>query len=150
MNQRAVTFNPWRASVVKKQFMALTGLMMCGFLIIHLAGNLIIFNSSVLFNQYAYFLVNNPIIMVMEWVLALLFISHAVMGLFLIQENMRARPIGYAKRSTQRKGSSLSFISMSWTGPLMLMFLGLHLFHFNVRCWMFDVQCSSFKKARQA
>lgn len=131
MNQATLSIHPWRASIVRKQFMALTGLMMCGFLVIHLAGNLLIFNSPQVFNQYAFFMLNNPIIMVLEWLLALLFLSHAVLGLFLIVGNLKARPTGYAVRVTQEKGSNISFVSMSWTGPLMLIFLLLHLLHFK-------------------
>jgi succinate dehydrogenase / fumarate reductase cytochrome b subunit len=131
MTQATLSIYPWRASIVKKQFMALTGLMMCGFLLIHLAGNLLIFNSPEVFNQYAFFMLNNPIIMVLEWLLALLFLFHAVLGLFLIVENLKARPTRYALRVTQEKGSNISFLSMSWTGPLMLIFLLLHLLHFK-------------------
>jgi len=119
------------ASVVKKQFMALSGLMMCGFLLIHLAGNLLIFQSAAAFNQYAFFMLSNPLIKAMEVLLGLLFLTHALMGLWLIHENVRARPKRYAVRGTRRKGSKLSFVSMSWTGPLMLIFLIAHLIHFR-------------------
>jgi len=131
MNQATLSIHPWRASIVRKQIMALTGLMMCGFLVIHLAGNLLIFNSPQVFNRYAFFMLNNPIIMVLEWLLALLFSSHAVLGLFLIVGNFKARPTRYTVRVTQEKGSNISFVSMSWTGPLMLIFLLLHLLHFK-------------------
>jgi succinate dehydrogenase / fumarate reductase, cytochrome b subunit len=131
MEQVATEFHPWRTSIVRKQFMALTGLMMCGFLVIHLAGNLLIFKSPEIFNQYAFFMLNNPIVMALEWLLALLFILHAVVGLFLIKDNMTARPKRYHVRQTSQKGSTISFLTMSWTGPLTLIFLVAHLFHFK-------------------
>ena len=127
----SATSHPLAASVVKKQFMALTGLLMCGFLLVHLAGNWLIFQSPAAFNQYAYFMLTNPFIKGMEIGLALLFITHAFMGLWLIHENVRARPTRYAVRGTRRKGSKLSFVSMSWTGPLMLIFLIVHLIDFR-------------------
>jgi len=111
--------------------MALTGLMICGFLLIHLAGNLLIFKNPAIFNQYAFFMLNNPIVMALEWLLAALFISHAAMGLFLIKDNKDARPEGYSIRKTSLKGSTISFLTMSWTGPLTLFFLIAHLIHFK-------------------
>lgn len=122
---------PLVASVVKKQIMAITGLMMCGFLLVHLAGNIQLFRGPLAFNQYAHFMLNNPLIMVAEWGLVLLFGIHAVTGLVLIYENSQARDQAYVVRKTRLKGSSLSLVSMALTGPLLLAFLVVHLFHFR-------------------
>lgn len=122
---------PWLSSVVKKQVMALTGLLMCGFLLVHLAGNFLIFSSPEAFNQYAHFMLNNPLIMIAEWGLVVLFGVHACMGIVLIFENRGARDERYVIRKTRLKGSSLSLVSMAITGPLLLVFLVLHLAHFR-------------------
>lgn len=126
-----VHHHPLGASIVKKQVMALTGLMMAGFLLIHLAGNLLMFRSPEVFNQYAFQMLNNPIIIFLEWVLALLFLCHALLGFLLIVENRKARPVRYKVRFSVERGSALSFASMSLTGPLMLIFLVMHLVNFK-------------------
>jgi len=51
---RARTF--WRSTIGKKIVMAVTGLIMVGFLIEHVSGNLLVFRSSDAFNHYAAFL----------------------------------------------------------------------------------------------
>ncbi len=111
--------------------MALTGLLMCGFLVVHLAGNFLLFSSPEAFNQYAHFMLNNPLIMVAEWGLVVLFGLHALTGVVLIVENRAARDHPYAMRRTRLKGKSLSLVSMAITGPLLLVFLVLHLTHFR-------------------
>ncbi len=123
--------SPLVASVVKKQVMALTGLFMCSFLVVHLAGNCLLFVGPEAFNQYAHFMLSNPLISLLEWGLVALFLLHAALGIYLIRENRAARPERYVVRKTRLKGSSLSLVSMSLTGPLILVFLVLHLLHFR-------------------
>lgn len=123
--------SPLVASIVKKQVMALTGLFMCSFLVVHLVGNCLLFVGPEAFNQYAHFMLSNPLIALLEWGLVALFLLHAALGLLLIRENRAARPERYVVRKTRLKGSSLSLVSMSVTGPLILLFLVLHLLHFR-------------------
>jgi len=118
-------------SIIKKQVMALTGLMLCGFLVVHLAGNLLLFKGPQVFNQYAFLMLSNPVIALLEWLLAGLFIVHAVFGLTLVVQNRRARPTAYAVRVPLSRGASISFVSMSITGPLLLVFLIVHLLDFR-------------------
>ncbi len=128
MSEATSELYSWRASIIKKQLMALTGLMMCGFLLVHLAGNLLLLKGSDVFNQFAYLMVNNPIIIGLEWLLLLVFLMHTTIGFRLILENQRARTKAYAVRSTVARGSKFAFISMSVTGPLMMVFIIVHLF----------------------
>ena len=123
--------HPLLVSIVKKQVMAVTGLMMCGFLLVHLAGNFLVFSSASAFNQYAHFMLNNPLVKIAEWGLVVLFSIHALTGLVLMHENAAARNHRYVVRRTRLKGSSLALVSMTLTGPLLLVFLILHLFHFR-------------------
>ncbi len=67
-------------SVVKKVAMAITGLLLCGFLISHLLGNLLILVGSDAFNLYAHTLTSNPLIYVAEVILVLIFLVHLVMA----------------------------------------------------------------------
>ena len=130
-NSNTLKFHPFRASVIKKQLMAVTGLMMCGFLLVHLAGNLLIFKGPEIFNQFAFQMLTNPIIAILEWMLVFLFLGHALMGVLLIVENRRARPIAYGVRLRTNTDSNLSLVSMSITGPLLFLFLIMHLIDFK-------------------
>ena len=57
------------SSVVKKQLTGITGLLLCGFLVSHLAGNFLIFVGADAFNTYAYKLTSTPLIYVAEAIL---------------------------------------------------------------------------------
>src|SRR5580698_8975400 len=89
------TFN---SSLGKKLIMALTGLFLCTFLIVHLGGNLLLFcnDNGYSFNAYANFLTHFPPIEVIAYILYLCIIVHSIYALVLTIQNRRARPIGYA------------------------------------------------------
>ena len=56
----------FQSSVVKKQLVGITGLLLCGFLVTHLAGNFLLFVSPEAFNKYGHTLTSNPLIYVAE------------------------------------------------------------------------------------
>src|ERR1700748_1863490 len=89
------TFN---SSLGKKLIMALTGLFLCTFLIVHLGGNLQLFNNDggYGFNVYANFLTHFPPIEVVAYLLYLSILVHALYGLILTIKNRKARPVAYA------------------------------------------------------
>ena len=97
-----------KSSIVKKYWMALTGLFLCLFLAGHLAGNLqLIFGTSLQFNEYALFMTTNPAVKLLSYLTYISIIFHAIDGIMLTIQNKKARPIGYAKTD----GSSSSFAS---------------------------------------
>ena len=99
-----------KSSIVKKYWMALTGLFLCLFLAGHLAGNLqLIFGTSQQFNEYALFMTTNPAVKLLSYLTYISIIFHAIDGIMLTIQNKKARPIGYAKTD----GSSSSFASFS-------------------------------------
>lgn len=120
-----------KSSVGKKQVMALTGLALCGFLVTHLLGNLLILLGPDAFNLYAYKLTSNPAIYVAEAILVLLFLSHLGMALKLTIENKLARPVGYYKRVPTGRGSTFASSTMPITGLIILVFLVTHLINFK-------------------
>ena len=115
------------SSIVRKFIMALSGLFLIIFLITHLVINsLTLASSKDLFNEAAHFMATNPIIYVMQYVLALGFIIHIGMGVKLTIQNKRARSQEYVYNKMS-KNTDLSSRSMIVSGGLVIVFLALHL-----------------------
>ena len=115
------------SSIVRKFIMALSGLFLIIFLITHLVINsLTLASSKDLFNEAAHFMATNPIIYVMQYVLALGFIIHIGMGIKLTIQNKRARSQEYVYNKMS-KNTDLSSRSMIVSGGLVIVFLALHL-----------------------
>jgi len=122
------------SSVGKKLVMGLTGLLLVGFLVEHLHGNLKLIEdpSGQAFDEYVTFLQGfGPLLKVAEVGLALLFCCHVYLALRLTQENWQARRTRYVIRSN-RGASSLGSISMFYTGALILGYLIKHLLDFRL------------------
>ena len=124
MSEFKQTFN---SSLGKKLIMALTGLFLCTFLIVHLGGNLLLFKNDqgFAFNSYANFLTHFPPIEVIAYLLYLSIIVHAVYALILTIKNRRARPISYAVQT--RSPASWSSKNMGLLGSILLLFLVIHM-----------------------
>lgn len=115
-------------SVVKKQIMGITGLLLCGFVLAHLLGNMTLFIGSDAFNKYAHTLASNPLIYVAEAGLLAIFLAHIVMAIKLIIENRAARPIPYAySRKHSGRGATFASSTMPISGILTLVFLVVHI-----------------------
>jgi len=120
--------NIFSYSVGKKFIMALTGLFLISFLLVHFAGNLSLFinDGGLAFNKYTLFMTTNPVIRVMELVLVAGFLFHIVDAILLTKENNEARPIKYAQFNPQKNSDWFSR-NMGLTGSIVLIFLVLHL-----------------------
>ncbi len=115
-------------SVTRKQVMAVTGLLLCGFLVTHMLGNYTMLFSADIFNKYAHTLTSNPLIYVAEAGLGALFLAHIFMAVKLILENRAARPIAYAhSRTASGRGATFASSSMPITGIIALVFIILHI-----------------------
>lgn len=112
-------------SIFKKALMALTGLGLLGFLITHLAGNLLIYGGARHFNDYADMLERNPLLLPAEIGLLGLFIYHIFLAIKLTLENNKARPIGYQDKKTAGE-STLASRTMMLSGIVILIFVILH------------------------
>ena len=112
------------SSLGKKYLMAITGLFLCSFLIIHFLGNIALFTNPVQFNEYTRFMSSNPIIRVMEIVLVLGFLTHIIDAIILTRANKKAQPVKYAMNKNK---SSWYSRNMGLTGSVILVFLILHL-----------------------
>ena len=92
------------SSLGKKYLMAITGLFLCSFLIIHFLGNIALFTNPVQFNEYTRFMSSNPIIRVMEIVLVLGFLTHIIDAIILTRANKKAQPVKYAMNKNKALG----------------------------------------------
>jgi len=132
MSEFKQTFN---SSLGKKLIMALTGLFLCTFLIVHLGGNLLLFKNDdgFGFNVYANFLTHFPPIEVVAYLLYLAIIVHALYALILTVKNRRARPVGYAV--VNKSPASWSSKNMGLLGAILLFFIVVHMkdFWFNYK-----------------
>jgi succinate dehydrogenase / fumarate reductase cytochrome b subunit len=125
---RARTF--WQSTIGKKIVMAVTGLIMVGFLIEHVSGNLLVFRSSDTFNSYAAFLKGlGGLLWLARAILLAAVTLHVAAAVQLAQRARAARPVGYQQRDPQV--STFAARSLRWSGALILLFVALHLMHFT-------------------
>ena len=119
------------SSIGKKLMMAFTGLGFCGFLFVHLAGNLTLYSGGKAFNAYSVKLHSlGALITISEIGLLLFAMVHIIIGLWLFFENLRARPVGYiVKKNTG--GQTIGSATMPYTGILLLAFVIFHLLNFS-------------------
>ena len=111
----------------RKLLMALTGLFLILFLVVHLIGNLQLLknDNGEAFNVYAKFMTSNPVIMTISYVNYACFIIHALWALFLTIGNRSARGTqGYA---VTKNSSPWTSRNMGILGTLILIFLVIHL-----------------------
>ncbi|TPE42840.1 succinate dehydrogenase cytochrome b subunit [Pontibacter mangrovi] len=130
MNWFTKTFS---STVGRKIVMAVTGLFLCSFLVVHLIGNLQLFRNDggEAFNLYSDFMAHNGVIRFMEIILVLGFVFHIYDALVLTRLNKAARPIGYVN-SHPEENSSWSSRNMGLLGTVILVFLIIHLWNFFV------------------
>lgn len=130
MNWFTKTFS---STVGRKIVMSVTGLFLCSFLVVHLIGNLQLFNNDggAAFNIYSRFMGTNPIIRTMELVLLAGFLFHIYDAIVLTRRNKAARPIGYVNNHPE-ENSTWSSRNMGLLGTVILVFLIIHLWNFFV------------------
>ncbi len=114
------------SSLGKKFTVGAAGLLLCGFLLVHLAGNMFLFVGEGAFNHYAELLAHNELLPLAEAVLALLFIAHIVFAIKVRFENAGARPVAYESYD-DKGGRTMGSKSMSYTAALVLLFVIVHL-----------------------
>ncbi len=118
--------------VGRKIMMALTGMLLVGFVAIHLLGNLSTFAGSAALNAYAAKLASlGPLVWVFRLGLLAIFGLHIYLGIQLTMENRAAKPEGYAVDKTLR--TSFAAKTMIYTGLVILAFAVYHLFHFTLQ-----------------
>ncbi len=120
----------YRSSIGKKSVMAVTGLGLALFLLLHTAGN-----ASALFGRAAYLAYARhlhglgPLLSLAEAGLVLCFLGHVVTGVILFVGNRAARPQRYAVAMRRRVSPPARL--MPYTGLVILLFIVVHLVQFH-------------------
>ena len=120
------------SSIGKKLVMALTGLFLCSFLIVHMSGNLQLFkqDDGLAFNIYAVFMTTNPLVKTISYGLYAFIILHAIEGLYLAYQNRQARGSQRYVVSNGKANSSWFSRSMALLGTILLVFIVVHMSNF--------------------
>jgi len=120
-----------RSSIGAKHVMAVTGLLLVLFAIVHMLGHLQIFGGADMYNAYAHFLQD---LWEVKWPvrigLVALLVVHVVLAIGLVAKNRAARPVGYARYRPAM--SSVVGRTMAVSGLVVLVFLIFHILHFTL------------------
>jgi succinate dehydrogenase / fumarate reductase, cytochrome b subunit len=118
----------YEAAIGKKAVMAVTGVVLFGYVVGHMLGNLQIFLGREQINRYAAFLHSAP---AMLWAVRTLLIAcvvlHVVAALQLWLLQRSARPVRYVKK--KENGGDYASLTMMWSGPLLAAFIVFHILH---------------------
>jgi succinate dehydrogenase / fumarate reductase cytochrome b subunit len=118
------------SSVAKKAVVAITGLVMYGFVFVHMVGNLQLYAGPEKINAYARLLKSSPpVIWGARFFLLAVVSVHVILTIQLALRNKAARPVGYAGQNFQT--ASLASRTMIWSGPIIGAFIIFHLLHFT-------------------
>lgn len=119
-----------RSSIGGKHIMAVTGLLLLLFAIVHMIGHLQMFGGQDVYNTYAHFLQS---LWEIKWPIRAgllgLLVIHAVTAVGLVARNRAARPAGYARYRPVR--SSALGRAMLGSGLAVFAFLAFHILHFT-------------------
>ncbi len=122
----------YRSSIGKKWVVALTGLVLVGFVVGHLIGNLQIFLPPDYINTYAQKLQSlGPFLWLIRAGMLLMFALHVVNTISLAKENREARPARYEVERTKR--ATTASLTMIISGLTLLAFTIFHIAHFTLR-----------------
>lgn len=129
-------FSLWSSTVGKKIMMATTGVILIGFVVFHMYGNLKVYQGAEAFNHYAEGLrtLGEPIfgygqvLWILRIVLLAAAIIHIVAAVQLVLRSRRARAVGYRKYEGDMVFSYASR-TMKWGGLIILGFVIYHLMH---------------------
>lgn len=115
-------------SVGTKILIGITGVALFLYLLIHIAGNLMVFGGPAFFNRYAYTLEGNPLLPIVEIGLLLVFLLHVYKTVSMFLSNQSARPVHYEKKKYAGPPSRKSFASstMIVSGLWLLAFIVVH------------------------
>jgi len=127
--------NFYRSAIGKKAVMAVTGLILFGWIFLHMVGNLKLYMGPVHLNEYAHWLraLGTPAmpetmaLWVTRIILLVAVILHIHAAWALTVMNREARPVGY--RDRQYVKGTYAARTMRWGGVIILLFIIYHLLH---------------------
>lgn len=111
--------------------MALTGVILTGFVLVHMMGNLLLYQGPEALNHYGEMLQSKPPLVWSARLILLVSVGlHIWAATSLTLANLAARPVGYRKSAYET--STYASRTMRWGGPLLALFIVYHLLHFTV------------------
>ncbi len=113
--------------ITKKAIVAVTGLILAGFVLTHMLGNLLLFAGPQIYNTYSYKLTSNPALYLIEAVLLAALVLHVFYATWLTKISKSARPVGYAVSPNGEKQATLASRTMIYHGAVLLAFTVIHL-----------------------
>lgn len=119
------------STVGKKYLMGITGLIWAGFVLAHMAGNLLIFVSHDAYNAYGHAITSGNLLYVAETILLVALIVHVYTAFSLTASNRAAKGSKYAVAASGKKKATLASRTMAIQGSLILAFVILHLITFK-------------------
>ena len=126
--QKALTL--FDTSVGKKAALAVSGIVLFGFVVGHMLGNLQVLLGPEVYNAYAAGIKHNQILL---WgtrtVLLVALLVHTVIVLELYGKSIAARPVAYKVK--KNIATSYAALMMKYTGPILLAYIIFHLAHFT-------------------
>src|ERR1035437_3283689 len=126
----ASSVKPLEATVAKKVLVAITGIVLFGFVLIHMVGNIQLYQGPEKLNHYAELLQSmKPVLWTFRIVLLAAVGVHALFAILLWLRNRSARPVAY--ESQRFVSATLTSRTMIWSGPLIGLFVVYHILPFT-------------------
>lgn len=127
----------YQTSIGKKALMAVTGLVLFGYVFLHMYGNLHIYEGQKIYDEYAQGLrsLGSPIVSrgvalwVVRIVLILSLIGHVWAAWQVTRQDWASRPIGYGQK--KMIAATYAARTMRWGGVLLALFIVYHVLHFT-------------------
>ncbi|MBI2838178.1 MAG: succinate dehydrogenase cytochrome b subunit [Acidobacteria bacterium] len=121
----------YSTTIGKKFVMAATGIILLGFVLVHMVGNLQIYQGQAKINHYSELLhAHGGLLWLARIVLLSCVLAHIVAAVQITIRNWQSRPVGYRKRGDL--GVDYSARTMVWSGPIIAAFVVYHLLHLTV------------------
>ncbi len=130
-------FRLYESTIGKKIVMAVTGVLLVGFVVAHMAGNLKMYAGQEKMDHYGEFLRefaapvlgHGGFLWVARAILLLAVAAHIRSAILLTRQSQAARDVGY--KVTTRRESNYASLSMRWGGVFLAAFIVLHILHFT-------------------
>jgi len=120
----------WETTIGKKAIMAVSGVVLFGYVVGHLLGNLQIYLPPEKINHYAETLHSLPVLLWGTRILLLVSVGLHIWASYVLWRMQRAaRPISYVKKVNLH--STYASRTMIWSGPIILAFVIYHLLNFT-------------------